>query len=306
MKNKSIAIDNKLRRYKKGFFTLLIILIIFILVNSIYLYLNYDYLAFKHFISQNYIYTEALDSLYKDELKINVDSKYYKYFDNMVISVITKRIQEINKDPYTYLYRPEQLIKYKEEEKQEALNSKLEVLNNTTAYIHVTNFSTYTKHFLEKNIATIKEYPNLIIDLRDNYGGDVFAMNAMASFFLPKGSIISIDKMRLFSKTFTAKKTKVLTKNNIVILQNKNTASASESFIAALKGNLKNVVLVGDTTFGKGIGQFTLPLKRGFAVKATTMLWFTPEKINIQGEGIKPDISYNHNDIIEFVLNKLF
>jgi hypothetical protein len=304
-KGKILTVEEKLIRYKRRFFVLLSIFILFIGFTGIYIYLNYDYLVFKHFISQNYIYTKTLDKLYSDELKRDVKGKYFSYFDNVVISVVTKRIQEINNDRYTYLYIPEQYKKYKEEEKEEALQSELKILDNNTIYLHITNFSTYTRKFLEENIEVIKKYPNLIIDLRSNYGGDTFAMYAMTDLFLPKGSIISTDKMRFFSKTFKAKKDKVLSNKNIIILQDKNTASASENFIAGLKDNLENVLLIGNKTFGKGIGQFTMPLKRGFAVKATTMLWYTPDGINIQGEGISPDIYYNQEDIVDFALKRI-
>ncbi|HOJ12403.1 MAG TPA: S41 family peptidase [Clostridiales bacterium] len=304
-RKKLLTVEEKLKRYKRRFFVLLSILILFISLTGIYIYLNYDYLVFKHFISQNYIYTKTLDKLYNDELKRDVKSRYFSYFDNVVISVVTKKIQEINSDRYTYLYIPEQYKKYKEEEREEALLSELKILDNNTAYLHITNFSNYTRKFLEGNIEMIKKYPGLIIDLRSNYGGDTLAMYAMTDLFLPKGSIISTDKMRLFSKTYKAKKNKILSNKNIIILQDKNTASASENFIAGLRDNLENVLLIGDKTFGKGIGQFTMPLKRGFAVKATTMLWYTPNGINIQGEGISPDIYYSQDDIIDFALRKI-
>jgi C-terminal processing protease CtpA/Prc len=65
------------------------------------------------------------------------------------------------------------------------------------------------------------------------------------------------------------------------------------------------VELIGSETFGKGIGQFTLPLRRGYAVKATILQWFTPAGINIQGDGIDPDIEYTGEDIIEFALSRI-
>ncbi|NSW89220.1 MAG: hypothetical protein HPY74_00820 [Firmicutes bacterium] len=304
MKKKILTTEDKLKKYKKRFFILLVIFILFIGFISIYIYLNYDYLVFKHFITQHYIYTDTLDKLYNDELKRDVRGRYFNYFDDVVISVVTKRIQEIGNDRYTYLYTPEHYKKYKEEEKEEALQSQLKVLDNHTVYLHITNFSIHTRKFIEDNIEEIKKYPNLIIDLRSNYGGDTFAMYAMADLFLPKGSVIATDRMRLFSKTVKAKKGKILSNNKIVILQDKNTASASENFIAALHDNLDNVILIGDKTFGKGIGQFTMPLKKGFAVKATTMLWYTPNGTNIQGQGISPDIYYTNEDIIDFAVKK--
>ena len=73
--------------------------------------------------------------------------------------------------------------------------------------------------------------------------------------------------------------------------------------IAALKDNLPNVTLIGEKTFGKGIGQYTLPLKRGFAVKATILQWFTPKGLNIQGNGIEPDIVHTEGDMLEAALD---
>jgi hypothetical protein len=309
MQNKEIMdtsfAETQLRKYKKRFHWVLFILISFILLTGLYLYMNYDYLAFKHFIAHNYIYTETLDELFKEELKRDVNGRYYSYFDNFVISTVTKRIREINNDRYTYLYVPEAYKQYKQEEKEEASMSEIQVLNNNTVLLHLTNFSVYTEKFVKKNISTLKNYPNIIIDLRDNYGGDISTMAKISDMFLPKGSIIATDKMRLFTRVYKAKRAQVLENKNIIILQNNNTASSSENLIAALSENLENVTLIGDTTFGKGIGQYTLPLKNGFAVKATVLLWYGPKGKNIQAKGIEPDIKYSANDIVNFALNRL-
>jgi hypothetical protein len=298
-------VEAQLKKYKKRFYWILCVLISFVLLTGLYLYMNYDYLAFKHFIAHNYVYTETLDELFKEELKRDVKGRYYSYFDNFVISVATKRIREVSNDKYTYLYVPEAYKQYKQEEKEEALMSKIQVLNDSTVLLHLTNFSVYTEKFMKKNISTLKSYPNIIIDLRDNYGGDISAMVKISDMFLPKGSIIAIDKMRLFSRVYKAKKPQVFENKNIIILQNNNTASSSENLIAALSENLESVTLIGKTTFGKGIGQFTLPLKNGFAIKATVLLWYGPEGNNIQAKGIEPDIEYSANDILSFALSIL-
>lgn len=301
----TLSVEEKLKIFKKRFYILLSLFIVFVSITAFYTYLNYDYLVFKHFISQHYIYTDSLDTLYENQLKRDVNGKYYKYFDNIVISTLTEKIRSTNNDRYTYLYTPEQFVQYKEEEKEEADASEFKILNENTAYIRITNFSKYTWEFFQSKSANIKEYPYLIIDMRSNYGGDIFIMNKMSDLFLPKGSIIATDKMRFFNKTYKAKKNNPLELEKIIILQDKNTASASEGFIVALKDNLNNVTLIGDTTFGKGIGQFTLPLKNGFAVKATTMLWYSPNNVNIHGAGIYPDIYHSGDDIITFSLEKL-
>lgn len=294
-----------IKKYKRKFYVVLSLLLLVVLITGIYMYMNYDYLVFKHFIAQHYIYTDTLDKIFSDELKRDVNGKYYEYFDDLVISVVTRKIRQENNDRYTYLFIPEQYEKYKLEEKEEALQSEVKVLNDTTIYIRITNFSKYTRKFMNNNITILKKYPFIIIDLRNNYGGNVFEMNRIADLFLPKKTVLSTDLMRIINWTHKTKKDKILKFNKIIILQNSNSASASENFIAALKDNLNNVTLIGNTTFGKGIGQYTIPLKKGFAVKATTMLWYTPNGINIHGKGIKPDIFYDNNSIIRYALSEL-
>ena len=221
----------------------------------------------------------------------------------MVISVITKRIREENNDRYTYLYTPESFQNYLASEKQEAERSEITCPNDKTDLLKLTNFSTYTRKFMEDNYDKLKSRPNLIIDLRNNPGGDIDMMVAMSGMLLPKKSIVATDKMRIMDIVYKAKSRYSLTYDKIIILQNKNSASASENMIAALKDNLANVTLLGEKTFGKGIGQFTLPLKRGFAVKATILQWFTPKGINIQGNGIEPDILQTEGDTLQTALD---
>jgi C-terminal processing protease CtpA/Prc len=302
---KNLTIEERLHKYTKRFRVTLIILVTFILLTGFYLYLNYDYLVFKHFIAHNYIYTDALDKVFEKELGRDVKGKYFTYFDDLVISTVTSRIREENDDRYTYLFIPEQYVKYKQEEKDDALQSQIKVLNDKTVYLYITNFSKYTEKFVYDNLKQLKAYPNLILDLRDDYGGDIDAMNRIADLFLPKGSIIATDKMRIMDWTYKARGGKKLAYSKIIILQNKNTASAAENLITSLKDNLSNVYLVGETTYGKGIGQYTLPLKKGFAVKATTLLWYTPNNVNIQGKGINPDIKYTGNDAVQYALSLL-
>lgn len=300
MKKRILSPDERVSVYKRRYYVLLCILITFISVTGYYIYLNYDYLLFKHFISQHYIYTGALDELYKKELKTDVGGKYYSYFDNVVISVMTKSIREINNDRYTYLYTPESFIKYRQDEKDEASHSEFREIDDKTAYLRITNFSSHTKKYVQDRIKELEKYRYLVLDLRDNRGGDTFVSNYFSELFLRKDSIIGTDKMRFLEWTYKSGRKPTLSYDRMAILQNRNSASASEMLIASLKDNMNNVTTIGETTFGKGIGQFTLDLRRGFAVKATTMLWYTPKGENIHGSGIKPDIEYKGQDALSF------
>lgn len=302
---KELNAEDLLKRYKKRYHAVLGILVAFIALTAYYLYLNFDYLAFKHFITSSYIYTETLDEIYKKELAADVNGRYFANFDNLVIAVTTNRIRQEKGDRYTYLYTPSGLQESKQMEKVEADLTEIKVLNDSTIYLRLTNFSKYTNKFMDYNLSQLKSRPNIIIDLQDNRGGDIDAMVDISSMFLPKKSVVATDHFRWLDIVYRSKKKQPLRYDKVIILQNKNSASSSENMIAALKDNLDNVELIGTTTFGKGIGQFTLDLKRGYAVKATILKWYTPDGINIQGNGIAPDIEYTGNDILQFALDRL-
>ena len=74
----------------------------------------------------------------------------------------------------------------------------------------------------------------------------------------------------------------------IVILTNKNTASASEILAAALKENNK-ATIVGETTYGKGVIQELITLSTGAGLKITTEEYYTPNRNKINKVGIQPD-----------------
>lgn len=294
-----------LKKYKRKYRAVLCILLAFITLMAIYLYLNYDYLAFKHFITSSYIYTGTLDELFKKELGIETNGRYFGRFDNLAIAIVTRRIREEKGDRYTYLYTPSALKETRREEKEEAFLSEITVLNDRTVYLKLTNFSKYTRQYIEKNTDKLKSRPNIIIDLRDNRGGDIGAMADISGMFLPKKSLIATDRLRWIEQVYRSKKDQPLKYDKIIILQNSNTASASENMIAALNDNLENVELIGTKTFGKGIGQFTLPLRHGYAVKATILEWYTPKGINIQGNGVEPDVEYTGEDILQFAIGRI-
>lgn len=79
--------------------------------------------------------------------------------------------------------------------------------------------------------------------------------------------------------------------DQIVILQNENTASASEVLIGALKDNLADqVTTVGTTTYGKGTKQVLIPFDDGTSLKYTETEWLTPDETSINKSGFVPDV----------------
>src|SRR5699024_11957255 len=74
----------------------------------------------------------------------------------------------------------------------------------------------------------------------------------------------------------------------LVILINKGSASASEIVSGAIKDNNRRI-LMGETTFGKGVVQTVTKIPGGGGLKLTTSEYFSPNGVNIDGKGIEPD-----------------
>jgi len=289
------------RKYKR----LIVVLILFILLFAGFIYINFDYLAFKYFISYNYIYTETLDQLYVETLSEEGFKGYFRNFDDVAIASFTEKIRETGGDRYTYLYTPKQYEITKTYEKEIVKEAVVEEIADGIVYMYIPSISKYTRKFVMDNKKFLAEYDNIIIDLQGNSGGTLNDMYKIADLFLEKNQLIGAENTRfkLTSRQAEASGKKQLEYDNIIILQNASTASACEGLTMALKENLDNVTIIGDTSFGKGIGQFTMPLKSGFAVKATVMRITTPSGSSIHEIGIEPDFVYTDEDIVEYALN---
>ncbi len=299
--------QDRLRKKLKNYFKLKIAFIVLLLMFAGVVYSNYNYMAFKLLIACNYIYTQTLDKLYEEAVgKENVRG-YVRDFDAFVISAVTEKIRNANGDGYTYLYTPKKYTLEKSVEKSDAATTGIKQLTPDTSYVNIPNISKYTSKFILDNKVKLGTAKNLVIDLRNNYGGMLMDAYKVADLFTKKGDYIGYEHLRLPLLTHPVKSRRdgFFDYDNIIILQNKETASAAESLILALKKNLDNVTLIGTKTYGKGIGQITVPLLDGYAVKATILLVSGPDDVSINKKGIEPDIIYEGDDIVEFATNKL-
>ena len=130
----------------------------------------------------------------------------------------------------------------------------------------------------------------LIIDLRDNGGGYLTALTDIASFLLPKGTLVMKQEYSDGQKSEIHARGGMYTNfDGIVILVNQNTASASEVLTMALKEQRDDVTVIGTTTYGKGTVQITRPFDDGSALKYTTSKWISPNEVWVNQVGIEPD-----------------
>jgi carboxyl-terminal processing protease len=131
----------------------------------------------------------------------------------------------------------------------------------------------------------------LILDVRGNPGGYLEAAVDMASWFLPKDTVIVREVHRSDpEKTYPSVGYNVFSKNlKMVILMDGGSASASEILAGALS-EYKIATLMGNKTFGKGSVQELVPITSDTSLKVTIARWFTPKGHSISQNGLEPDI----------------
>ncbi len=150
-------------------------------------------------------------------------------------------------------------------------------------------FSNETARELRGCVTALSNTNSLILDLRGNAGGDLDAAIEAASMFLPKESEI-VTLVGATTKVVNRSQDKQLFKMPaIILLQNAQTASAAEVFIAALVQN-KRAISLGTQSFGKGAAQKFVELHDGSAMLLSYARLLPPGKRNYHGTGLPPTI----------------
>jgi len=152
-------------------------------------------------------------------------------------------------------------------------------------YIHVTNFQETTSHEVGEALDKLTaDAPlnGLMIDLRGNPGGLLNEAVNMADKFLEKGQVVVSQHGRGGpDQVYRAAHGEDGPKYPIVVLVNRNTASAAEIVSGALQDHDRALV-VGETTFGKGLVQTVYPIAEDTGLALTTYHYYTPSGRLIQ------------------------
>ncbi len=184
-------------------------------------------------------------------------------------------------------------------------------------YIYIDSFATATPEEVEAALYDIEENHRLkkiIIDVRNNPGGELRSVVKILNLFVPNGKMLSKMEYKVERLSYEIKSSATFTKapnRKIVILTNENSASASEFFAGAMQGN-KLATVIGETTYGKGSMQEMLGLKNpvGFDlgdIKLTVAEFTKPNGDPINFVGITPDIKVRntYKDYDESVLTPM-
>ena len=163
------------------------------------------------------------------------------------------------------------------------------------AYIQVTTFNqASTLPQLSQAFASLdqKGYRALVLDLRDNPGGDLQTAVEVAGYFVPPGPVVRIVNRSGTEDVLRSSRTQKYLQVPLVVLVNGGSASASEIVAGAIK-DTGSGTLIGTRTFGKGVVQTVFNLGGQVGVKLTTDKYLTPKGIDINKKGIDPDIVVN-------------
>ena len=174
-----------------------------------------------------------------------------------------------------------------------------EILQPSYGYVRVSQFNEATADELKFAIDEMSDevqkqtgdmLAGLIIDLRNNPGGMLDSAVEVSDLFLDEGIIVTAEGRTPESQfRRDAEYGDIMDGGAVVVLVNGGSASAAEIVAGALQDH-DRALIIGTTTFGKGLVQTVMPLSGGRAIKLTTSHYYTPSGESIHETGIAPDI----------------
>ena len=154
-----------------------------------------------------------------------------------------------------------------------------EIISNGVGYIKLNSFTQTASEEVKKAFLDLKSkgMNQLVFDLRDNGGGLLIEAVKIVNFFVPKDKIVVTTKGRIKEENqiYKTQFDPLDTEIPVVVLIDEGSASASEIVSGSLQ-DLDRAVIVGQTSFGKGLVQRTFDLKYGSKIKLTIAKYYTP------------------------------
>jgi carboxyl-terminal processing protease len=158
------------------------------------------------------------------------------------------------------------------------------MLDDHIGYIPLQRFNDESHDEVARSIRqlTARGARAFILDLRGNPGGSLDESVAMSNLFLKPGqTIVDVRYRNQPNSEYHARETPVAPDAPVVVLVDGYSASASEIVAGALQDHDRALIL-GTTSFGKGLVQSLFPLQGGWGLKMTTGKWYTPSGRSIQ------------------------
>lgn len=163
-------------------------------------------------------------------------------------------------------------------------------------YIKVTNFASNTFNQFQTALNELEEndIESLIIDVRDNLGGQLEVTTQIASLFLTKDKVVyQLNTNGIIQPIYSTGPGSF--QKPITVLINGATASASEVLAIALQESA-DATVIGTTSYGKGTIQESYKLSTGASIKFTVQEWLSPNGNTVNEVGVKPDIEVSETE----------
>jgi carboxyl-terminal processing protease len=159
------------------------------------------------------------------------------------------------------------------------------MIDDKTGYIRLRDFSETTNRDLGRALTDLqsKGMKQLLLDIRDNPGGPLDQAIRVSNRFLPRGDMIvyTRGRVRNSDQDYRAADEPSVPELPIVVMVNRNSASASEIVTGALQDHDRALV-VGERTFGKALVQSVYRISEGAGLALTTARYYTPSGRLIQ------------------------
>ena len=167
------------------------------------------------------------------------------------------------------------------------------MINSETGYIKLTTFYRTAYEEVKESLNKLKKQnaQQIVLDLRGNPGGLLDEAVKIVGLFVEKGTdvVSTIGKVQQWNQSYKTREKSVDTKIKIVVLVNRNSASASEIVSGALQ-DLDRAIILGQRTYGKGLVQTTRDLSYNAKLKITTAKYYIPSGRCIQA------LDYTHRN----------
>jgi carboxyl-terminal processing protease len=160
------------------------------------------------------------------------------------------------------------------------------VLDDKVGYVPVQRFNETSAEEVKAAVASLQKAgaKSVVLDMRGNPGGILEQSIAMSNLFLQPGQeIVSVRSRASNAQRYATTGNPDFPDLPVTVLTDEYTASASEIVAGALQDHDRALV-VGTTSFGKGLVQTLYPLDGGWALKITSAKWYTPSGRSIQRE----------------------
>ncbi|VFQ97074.1 unnamed protein product [Cuscuta campestris] len=171
---------------------------------------------------------------------------------------------------------------------------RMEQIGNSSSFVGYVRLKEFNALARKDLVTAMKRLHDMgassfVLDLRDNLGGSVQAGVEIAKLFLHEGELVTytVGRDPQYTQSIVAESPPLIT-TPVIILVNKNTASASEIVVTALHDNCR-AVLAGERTYGKGLIQHVFELQDGSGIAVTIGKYVTPNHMDINDNGIEPD-----------------